>query len=1098
MTETQIVHFYDDLDEDGVDEAYGMEDEEEAVNRVPFARMIWKGEEFDLYKGDNLIGRDEVCEVVLDHKSISAKHAEIIINDEVIIRDLRSANGTFVESPIGSGHFQRLSITHNRRVLSDGIKVRFGMVCCEFVLLSNKGNHSNQFAETLMLPGVGGFGLGEQRVMMETQLLPDLNLGPESSMSSYHTAIGLPLEIAFDTKNFASSTDFPGGIVASKDTSAVHMTSISACYPPEVATMVDNATQLFHAEIQQEPPINLPQQLQAVPITSDTSLFTAVSNTANTAGIRAVRATERIVVSAAYQGGTQSHSSEVPTQVDMELLRNSLLQQSKDEDGESDGEEENGNINNVNALDTNQSSLPNGLEHKESDMDDDIEVESQDIMQVDDEEEDNEGEGWMTSKNSEHIPSANNTNLGNLGQISIHLPPPRTLMDVDTDDESDECPILKQHISASHTQHSVLSTEKSTALEEDNTYITTAANSAQESPVKATLERYLSPNRHEATGGVSTAVPTPDIDAVGSPLVPILDPKETEDKNEGNFDTANHSRDEKGCEAPSETILFADTLPSVSDSSSSTSTRSKRNQSKNSSARKFSPASVSSPEGLTFTGKRKLSKIVEEEATSIDEKGGLEALPTVELHSEQPKVELPAAKKSRLITRKTTVSSESVLDSSSAVPKETNTSSTRNRGKRPTLTSSDSSGEDVNNNLEESVLPIVTDESDGAKNPSVVSSRSRSGRVLQNSENISVETGAAVSQMINKSRGSIKKSVESTAESNIAKQSSPIESTDVEQKQESGIYLMFTKLEESAYQRYLRRLPQVSVTSDARLATHIVTTTELKRTPKLLVALNSRVRFILTDCWLIESAKQQAPIDLLPSASWKTLENTSADTAEAYCEALQHCPYLVQDREKEQLWQFQLAETLTRIRFVPAEKRAIFQNVAFFVTEGIFGTLAPSNVEMRSIIDSAGGVLCDDLAKFWRAQEQPLLQNSTSISTAAGALEEPVPLISKRQRRMTESKSTSTVREKQHRQELVDTGLLAQLRSRCMVVISHATVAKEQLPRDILQRLRRCAQNDAPRVCAPGIYSIELLFQAVLRQELNLEMHKLDGYDFSR
>ncbi len=52
---------------------------------------------FELKQGKNFVGRDEVCDVQIDHRLLSRKHAVIAVsNDQVAIRDLDSTNGTMV------------------------------------------------------------------------------------------------------------------------------------------------------------------------------------------------------------------------------------------------------------------------------------------------------------------------------------------------------------------------------------------------------------------------------------------------------------------------------------------------------------------------------------------------------------------------------------------------------------------------------------------------------------------------------------------------------------------------------------------------------------------------------------------------------------------------------------------------------------------------------------------------------------------------------------------------------------------------------------------------------------------------------------------
>lgn len=327
--------------------------------------------------------------------------------------------------------------------------------------------------------------------------------------------------------------------------------------------------------------------------------------------------------------------------------------------------------------------------------------------------------------------------------------------------------------------------------------------------------------------------------------------------------------------------------------------------------------------------------------------------------------------------------------------------------------------------------------------------------------------------------------------------------------EDEPIYLMFTKLEESAFQRYLRRLPQITVTNDPRLATHILTTPELKRTPKLLVALNHRVRYVVKEEWLIDSAKSQHPLPLVPT----TIPVMSTDNdpiqrqIKAYASTMRQCKYMVRDEDKEALWRFQLAETLARIRFIPTEERHIFQQIAFYITDGIFGNTAPSQAETKSIIESAGGVLLDDathallsLEQFWQPQDTP-----------AGEEEEAVP--TKRRRKSAIDTNEFVTENKRKAKEVVVSAGVSQevqlavhlCQGRTLVVISHPSVVKKCITKDVVQRLKRHILEPAEvgngagrRSVAPGVYSIEVLYEAVLRQELDLQVHKLDGYDFSR
>lgn len=72
---------------------------------------------FSLKQGKNLVGRDDVCDVQIDHRLLSRKHAVIgVSNDQVAIKDLGSTNGTMV-------NFKRIQ---NAQPLHVGDAVTFG------------------------------------------------------------------------------------------------------------------------------------------------------------------------------------------------------------------------------------------------------------------------------------------------------------------------------------------------------------------------------------------------------------------------------------------------------------------------------------------------------------------------------------------------------------------------------------------------------------------------------------------------------------------------------------------------------------------------------------------------------------------------------------------------------------------------------------------------------------------------------------------------------------------------------------------------------------------------------------------------------------
>lgn len=70
-----------------------------------------------LWPGNNLVGRDDHCAVVIDDARISRQHARIMVGtDRVTIEDLGSKNGTFL----------RGSRLEQAEVVRDGDEIRFG------------------------------------------------------------------------------------------------------------------------------------------------------------------------------------------------------------------------------------------------------------------------------------------------------------------------------------------------------------------------------------------------------------------------------------------------------------------------------------------------------------------------------------------------------------------------------------------------------------------------------------------------------------------------------------------------------------------------------------------------------------------------------------------------------------------------------------------------------------------------------------------------------------------------------------------------------------------------------------------------------------
>jgi predicted component of type VI protein secretion system len=88
--------------------------------KLIFLDEAFNGRTFNFLVEKNSVGRSDHNTLVIHHDSVSHQHCEILVNGgEVIVRDLGSKNGTFVEG-------QRLS--HQQAQLKNGQTVRFGTV----------------------------------------------------------------------------------------------------------------------------------------------------------------------------------------------------------------------------------------------------------------------------------------------------------------------------------------------------------------------------------------------------------------------------------------------------------------------------------------------------------------------------------------------------------------------------------------------------------------------------------------------------------------------------------------------------------------------------------------------------------------------------------------------------------------------------------------------------------------------------------------------------------------------------------------------------------------------------------------------------------
>lgn len=223
--------------------------------------------------------------------------------------------------------------------------------------------------------------------------------------------------------------------------------------------------------------------------------------------------------------------------------------------------------------------------------------------------------------------------------------------------------------------------------------------------------------------------------------------------------------------------------------------------------------------------------------------------------------------------------------------------------------------------------------------------------------------------------------------------------------QDEIVKVMFTGLDIDDKMKENVRKIGATLVDNVEECTHLITADNLKRTPKLLIAINSGVKYIVRLKWLNESVQNGKPIDI-------DLTTKAAKT------------YVVVDQAKQNLWKFDMIETLSLKR---GEDNRVFKGLSLYITDGVCGRVAPPMPELANIVQSGGGYL---------------LQTAPTVRKKPAAL----------------------------------------------VVISEASVVKANVSKAVMSLVK-----SGP---GKGIYTIEFLFQACLRQTIDYNENIIEGTEF--
>ncbi|HSS43898.1 MAG TPA: FHA domain-containing protein [Thermoanaerobaculia bacterium] len=94
-------------------------------------RLFWGKREIALEEGECILGRDPEATVLIDHKSVSRRHARITISGEgATLEDLGSKNGTRLDG-------KKIGV---RSALADGDEIRLGSVPVTFHIFPLSGS----------------------------------------------------------------------------------------------------------------------------------------------------------------------------------------------------------------------------------------------------------------------------------------------------------------------------------------------------------------------------------------------------------------------------------------------------------------------------------------------------------------------------------------------------------------------------------------------------------------------------------------------------------------------------------------------------------------------------------------------------------------------------------------------------------------------------------------------------------------------------------------------------------------------------------------------------------------------------------------------
>eukprot|EP01038_Epipyxis_sp_PR26KG_P010729 gene10729-14413_t len=815
-------------------------DEEEEVRiHHPKAVIIWKEQNQKLFVGGNIVGRknegnENNNDVEFDHHSVSDKHAEIIVDSasnatSVIVRDLNSRNGTYVEKAKGSGDFGKKIGKGVVKIVGEGCRIRFGAVECLFSMNHSmpsiaEVNSNNNEDETYEQEAIDEY----EPPNINHSKLNDLNLTNHNNHNNNdnNNSVEVPTQIIDDAFIAAHS-------INNTNKNSARLYDATQRMPEDLLKFNEDDNdedESGNDDNRSNPYYKTPNLVNRGALGMETQAFdlSKAKLSDNEEDDDVTKSPVPIMIMSTKTDRTASDSSD-HSDHDDKIIQKSIKTLSNtaiDDDDETASESDY-------IVTSNKQSNTTKISHFLNDST------NQDDTDVD-----------------ENIDNSKNNNATSVTNSLQHI------------NHSDMLdPVNKNNHYENNDDDDVDSVESADLLMVPNEIKASVSddNDDEAVAISGAVNDEIPPSDHDDNIIEKETVLAPNStnSSIKAPVeinIPQVD--ELNEQNKMEVDEPIKIIEEKII-APSPQILIK--------------------------------SNIASNNSLLVTE----DIIVDLNSAQFTSNGSEH---NKEVINDNKKVK--KGKSSKFVTA-TNIISNDVIESPPKVKVTEPVKGRKAKTKRADIE------EEIELNIQETSNIIISTNDTSASLPSNNEKKARATK----SAAIEVNIDNNISDLA-VPRATKKKKIETDNSKNEMKSNNKVEI--------DPILILFTKVLPD--KKLLKKIKNVQVTEDATIATHCVTLADLKRSPKLLIAINSKVKYIVTEEWLEESAKVGYSVD--------------------------ESKYIIKDNTNEKIWKFKLSDTLLN-----PHRGAVFIRVGFVVTDDVFGKGAPPEDEFQSIVESGGGKL---------------------------------------------------------------------------------------------------------------------------------------------